>query len=146
MRLSRITSGVLLVLAAVGCELVTDGEIRRERLLAHIRHYHDPAVLEVPDTVAVATPFEVIVRSYGNGCVDQGDTELTVSGRAAEIVPYDHFVTHMPSNYACTDELRTFAHRATVRFDAVGSATVTARGRVLPGDSVIRVQHSVIVR
>jgi hypothetical protein len=146
MPLYRITFGILLVLAVVGCQFITDDEVRRERLLAHIRHYHDPAVLEVPDTVTVATPFEVIARSYGNGCVDQGDTELTVSGRAAEIVPYDHFVTHMPSNYACTDELRTFAHRATVRFDEVGSATVTARGRVLPGDSVIRVQDSVIVR
>ena len=138
--------GTLVLAVSAGCRLLTDNEIRRERQLALIEFYGDPIVLEIPDTVAVGSPFEVTVRTYGGGCIDPGDTELSVAGQAATVRPYDVFVTHLPPNYACTSDLRLYTHRAAVRFDQAGPATVTVHGRVRPGDSAIAVQRSVDVR
>ena len=131
---------------SVGCQLFTDNEIRRERQPAILRFYGDPLVLGVPDTVVQATPFEVTVRTYGGGCIDQGDTEVSVTGRSAALRPYDIFVTYLPPNHACTDDLRLYTHRAVLRFEQTGSATVTVHGRARPGDSVIAVQRSVHVQ
>jgi hypothetical protein len=131
---------------SLGCQLFTDNEIRRERQPAILRFYGDPLVLTTPETVAVATPFEVTVRTYGGGCIDQGDTEVSLTRRAAEVRPYDIFVTYLPSNYACTDDLRLYSHRAVLHFEESGPATVTVHGRAQPGDSVLAVQRSVYVR
>ena len=149
MSLSRSLPLLLLTLAlgsSAGCRLIADNEIRRERQLGLIQYYHDPLVVQIPETVAVASPFEVTVRTYGGGCIDQGDTEVSVVGQAAAVRPYDVFVTDLPPNYACTDELRLYTHRAHVRFEQAGPATVTVHGRVRPGDSVMVVQRSVHVR
>ena len=149
MSLSRplaLLLGTLVLAVSAGCRLLTDNEIRRERQLALIEFYGDPIVIEIPDTVAVGSPFEVTVRTYGGGCIDPGDTEVSVTGQAATVRPYDVFVTHLPPNYACTDDIRLYTHRATVRFDQAGPATVTVHGRVRPGDSAIAVPRSVHVR
>jgi hypothetical protein len=145
---SRISPALLFAIAlgSSACRLATDNEIRRERQPALIWFYHDPVVVQVPETVAVATPFEVTVRTYGGGCIDEGDTEVSVTGRAAVVRPYDIFVTHLPPNYACTSDLRLYTHRASVRFDDAGPATVTIYGRARPGDSTVVVQRSVHVR
>ena len=132
--------------SSAGCRQFTDNEIRRERQLGLIQFFHDPLVVQVPETVAVASPFEVTVRTYGGGCIDQGDTEMSVAGDAATVRPYDIFVTHLPPNYMCTDDLRLYTHRALIRFEHSGSATVTVQGRARPGDSTIAVQRSVHVR
>jgi len=149
MSLSRpflVLLGTLALASSAGCRLFTDNEIRRERQLALIEFYGDPLVVQIPDTAAVATPFEITVRTYGGGCIDQGDTEVSVAGQAASVRPYDVFVTSLPPNYACTSDLRLYTHRALVRFAQVGPATVTVHGRVRPGDSAIAVQRSVHVR
>jgi hypothetical protein len=130
----------------LGCQLFTDNEIRRERQPANLRFYGDPLILTMPETVAVATPFDVTVRTYGGGCIDEGDTEVSLTPRAAEVRPYDIFVTYLPPSYACTDDLRLYSHRAVLRFEEIGPATVTVRGRAQPGDSVIAVQRSVQVQ
>lgn len=134
------------LLAALGCRLSTDNEIRRERQPAFLQFYDDPIVIHVPETVTVATEFEVTVRSYGGGCIDQGDTEVSVVGRSASVRPHDHFVTHLPENYGCTRELRLYTHRAVLRFDERGLAAVTVHGRVHPGDSAIAVMRDVNVQ
>ena len=141
------------LVATVGCRLFTDNEIRRERQPAILQFYEDPIVIQVPETVAVASEFEVTVRTYGDGCIDQGDTEVSISGRQASVRPYDHFVTHLPPNYACPDILKVYTHRAVLRFDERGLATVTVHGRALtverPGpsqESTIAVSRSVTVQ
>jgi hypothetical protein len=131
---------------SLGCQLFTDNEIRRERQPAILRFYGDPVVLHVPDTVVVATPFQVAVRTYGGGCIDQGDTEVNVTGRAAAVRPYDIFVTYLPPNHACTDDLRLYTHTPVLRIEERGPATVTVHGVAQPGDSVIAVQRAVYVQ
>jgi len=138
--------GTLVLAASAGCRLFTDNDIRRERQLALIEFYGDPLVLQVPDTVAVGSPFEVTVRTYGGGCIDEGDTEVSVAGQAATVRPYDVFVTYLPPNYACTSDLKLYTHRALLRFEQVGPATVTVHGRVRPGDSAVAVHQTVHVR
>lgn len=146
---SRPLPFLVLILAlgsAAGCRLTTDNEIRRERQLGLIQFYHDPLVIQIPETVAVASPFEVTVRTYGGGCIDQGDTEVSLAGAVATVRPYDVFVTYLPPNYACTDDLRLYTHRAQLHFDQPGPATITIQGRVRPGDSTIVAQRVVHVR
>jgi hypothetical protein len=145
---ARVLAAPLAValLTGVGCRLSTDNEIRRERQTAVIEYYGDPIVIHVPETVAVGSEFEVTVRTYGGGCIDEGDTEVSVVGRSASVRPYDHFVTHLPPNYACTSDLKLYMHRALLRFDERGVATVAVHGRVRPGDSAIVVLRSVNVQ
>ena len=148
MRLSPpLTMALLLALAlSAGCRLSTGNEIVRERQLGLIRVHEDPLVVQVPGTVAVGSTFEVTVRTYGDGCIEQGDTEVSVVGRVASVRPYDVFVTDAPASYACTRELRLYTHRASLRFDEVGPATVTIYGRVQPGDTTVAVSRSVQVQ
>ena len=126
--------------------ILPDDEIRRERRLGWIQFYHDPIAIQVPAEVTRAVDFEVTVRTYGGGCIGQGDTEVSVDGRTAEVRPYDIFVTHLPPNMACTADLRLYTHRATLRFNAAGVATVRIRGRTHPGDGVVVINRPVIVR
>jgi hypothetical protein len=125
---------------------IVGDEIRRERQLAWIRFYEDPMLVEVPNVVSRGVDLEVAVRTFGGGCISQGDTEVSISGRSAEVRPFDVFVTHLPPNYACTSELRYYLHRATLRFAERGLATVRVRGRAHPGDRVIVVAKLVIVQ
>jgi hypothetical protein len=111
-----------------------------------IQFYQDPMLIEVPSVVSRGVDFEVAVRTFGGGCVTQGDTEVSIAGRTAEVRPFDIFVTRLPPNGACTNELRYFPHRATLRFAEAGTAVVHIRGRAQPGDDVIVVERLVQVR
>jgi hypothetical protein len=137
---------VLAAIALAGCTIITGNEIRRERRLGWIRFHNDPVVVEVPGIVSRGVDFDVTVRTYGGGCVDQGDTEVTLSGAEAEVRPFDIFVVEMPDNYACTDILKRFTHRATLRFTQAGAATVRIRGRAAPDGEVIVVERQVTVQ
>jgi hypothetical protein len=137
---------VLAVVALAGCTIITGNRVRRERQLGWIRFHNDPVVVEVPSTVSRGVDFDVTVRTYGGGCVDQGDTEIMLSGPDAEVRPFDIFVVEMPDNYACTDILKRFTHRATLRFTQAGAATVRIRGRAEPGGEIIVVERQVTVQ
>lgn len=117
-----------------------------ERRLAVIEFFGDSAPLSVPDTVAVGAPVEVAVRSYASGCVGPGETDVALTGLRAEVKPYDYYVTRLPENAACTDELRMFEHTATVRFATPGRATVRVRGRREPGGTGRTFERAVVVR
>ena len=146
--MTRVSAAAFVILAAgaaLACRTPTENEIRRERQLALLGFYHDPIVVDAPATASVSIPFDITVRTYGGSCIDQGDTEVSVTGLRADIRPYDHFVTHLPPRYACPDILHVYTHRATVRFDQSGTATVTVHGRVRPGDAAIAVQRTVRV-
>lgn len=137
---------VVAVAVALGCDALTGPEPRLARQAAVLRFYGDPVVVQVPDTVPRATEFAVTVRSYGGGCIQQGDTEVRVSGRTVVIRPHDLFVTELPPDAACTDDLRLHTHRATLRFEEPGAVLVTIHGRERPGDAAVAVQRSVHVR
>jgi hypothetical protein len=146
---SRLRTLGCVILAAgvgLGCQSPTDNEIQRERQLALLQFYHDPIVVHAPETASVSTPFDITVRTYGDGCIDEGDTEVSVSGLTADIRPFDHFVTYLPARYACPDILHFYTHRAAIQFDQAGIATITVHGRIRPGDGAIAVQRSVHVQ
>jgi hypothetical protein len=125
---------------------IVGDEVRRERQLAWIRFYQDPMLVEIPNVVSRGVDFEVAVRTFGGGCISQGDTEVSIAGKTAEVRPFDIFVTHIPPNSACTSELRYYLHRATLRFTEAGLATVRVRGRAHPGGRGVVVDEWVIVR
>jgi hypothetical protein len=137
---------VLAVAALAGCTIITGNGVRRERQLGWIKLHNDAVVVAVPSTVARGVDFDVTVRTYGGGCVDQGDTEVTLSGADAEVRPFDIFVVEMPGGYGCTDILKLFTHRATLRFTQAGTATVRIRGRAEPGGEIIVVERQVSVQ
>jgi hypothetical protein len=132
--------------AGLSCRSVTGDETQQERQLAWIRYYGERELVEMPSEVARGADFEVTVRTFGGGCIGQGDTEVSVSGRSAEVRPYDLFVTSLPPNAACTDDLRYYQHRATLRFTQTGTAVVRVRGREAPSRRVIFVVRTVQVR
>jgi hypothetical protein len=103
-------------------------------------------LVEIPKVVSRGVDFEVAVRTFGGGCMGQGDTEVSISGRSAEVRPYDLFPTRLPPNTACTADLRYYLHRATLRFSEAGLAMVRVRGRAHPGDRVVLILQRVIVR
>lgn len=138
--------GLSAIVALTGCRPITGDEIRRERQLGVIRLGQQAVVVEIPNAVSRNTDFSVTVSTFGNGCVDEGDTEVTTSGSHAEIRPFDIFVTHAPRNYSCADILRTHIHGATLRFSQAGLATVHIRGRDDPGGEVIVVERQVTVQ
>jgi hypothetical protein len=138
--------GLLAVVALTGCRLITGDEIRRERQLGVIRLGHQTVVVEIPNAVTRNTDLSVTVSTFGNSCVDKGDTEVTTSGSSAEIRPFDIFVTHAPRNYSCADILRTHVHGATLRFSQAGLATVRVRGRIEPGGETMVVERQVTVQ
>lgn len=133
--------------AVVSCRAITGvDDIRRERLPGVISFYGHPMVVEIPEAVDRGVEFQVTVHTFGGGCVDQGHTEVSVAAGSVEVRPYDVFVTHMPESYACTDILNRFPHRATLRLDQPGTATIRVRGRAQPGDTPLVIERTVLVR
>jgi hypothetical protein len=51
-----------------------------------------------------------------------------------------------PPDGACTDILQYHVHRATIRFNQLGGATVRVRGRAEPDDRVLTVERQVTVQ
>ncbi len=131
----------------LACSSITGEEdIERERMIGTIEFYSDPVRIQLPDTVQRGVTFPVRVRTYGGGCIDEGDTEVKVNGLAAQVTPYDIEVTHLPPGYACTADLRLYEHVGQVRFDQPGTATLIVRGRKKPEKTIISVERTVEVQ
>jgi hypothetical protein len=87
-------------------------------------------VLESPDTVAVSTPFEAVVRTLGpDGCWRADGARVSGAPNGAEIVPYDRI-----SGQNCTDAVRRLARTVTLRFDDSGEAVLRVTGRIISSD------------
>lgn len=94
------------------------------RITGVISFYDEPEVVEVPASAPAGEPFEVVVVTYGGGCVTRNGTEVDVSGLVVDVRPYD-----MDSGAeVCTDELRIFEHRAAVIVHEIGTAEVRFHG------------------
>jgi hypothetical protein len=114
------------------------------RELGFLELYGSPLEVTVPENVRTGEPFTVTVVTRGGGCTTAGDTEVALGGAAADVSPYD--LTATGPNVACPDILRAFTHEATLRFDALGTATVRVHGRREPGGETITVTRTVNVR
>lgn len=136
-----------LVAFALGCNLPT--WVEEVRVVGVVVGFQDddPHIV-VPDTVQAGADFTVSVRTYGGGCERQGSTELEVDGLGATVTPYD--ITLRGVNVACTAVLKSFTHKATLRFVESGTARVTVRGReggrAGHGDGLVTFERTVVVR
>ena len=101
----------------------------------------DDPHIDVPATVAAGSPFAVEVTTYGGGCVSEGYTQVSLTGRSAIVTPWDR----NSGGEICTLELRSFRHSATLRFDERGIATVTIRGMRVPGDEPVQFDRHIVV-
>ncbi len=135
------------LLCVSGCDFLLgeDEQPTFGRQLAIIEHYGDPVTIDLPQIVLREQPFEASVRTYGAGCVKQGDTELHMSGMSATLQAFDSFVVSMPSTFACVDILRLFSHSVILTFEDTGVATISVRGRREPGGDIITVSRSITV-
>ena len=108
-----IVSGMTLLAA---CGLVSKGT-DRTRVVGF--HNGDDASL-VPREVTAGESFKITVYTYGDGCVEVGDTESDVNGRIATVTPYDFFV----DRGACPQIFHTFGHEVDLTFEKPGTAEI----------------------
>jgi hypothetical protein len=83
--------------------------------------------LEAPDSVYAGTPFQIVVRTSGpGGCWQPDGADVSLSGLAAEVVPYDRVVG--PN---CLDVSRLLSRTLSLTFEEPGEALIRVTGRVL---------------
>lgn len=129
-----------MVVAAASCSGPTGPESGPR--LAVIQFYSDPVVAQAPDTARAAVSFQVHVRTYGDGCVSKGTTDVQIAGSSIDVRPYD---VHSGASF-CTEVLYMFDHQATVAVDEPGSYRVRFIGRAMPDDSAVTFVRTVVVR
>jgi len=130
----------LSVLALAGCGLIEDFTSDRE--IGHIDVSLDPhrPVIIAPDSVGLATPFIVVVNTFGSSsCTTPDGVALVAAPRLARIVPYDK----IQRQGACTADYASRPHQVTVQFTDTGAAIVRAVGRV--GAALDSVERVVVV-
>jgi len=113
-----------------------------DRRIGVIAFFGDPVVITAPDTVFVGQSFSVLVRTYGDGCVSQGGTEVQSVGLSIDVKPYD---VHSGARI-CTDILNMFDHTATLTVTRPGTAQIRFHGRQLPEDLPISELRQVAVK
>jgi len=124
-KLLSMVVGLCLVLA---CSSPTGAPVRRLGMIGGTNFTMDMKI-EVPDSVLRRRPFDISVRTMGNGCVSFGGTEVQVTGRTVDFRPFDLDVgLDLPKNSVCTAILLFFEHRASVQFDEAGRVTVRLHG------------------
>jgi hypothetical protein len=133
---------LLACLAALGCSGSPTASTGRE--LGFLEYHGTSAEVTVPETARVGEPFAVRVVTWGGGCTEKGETDVTRSGTRVDVRPYD--LTASGADIACPDILLRLVHEATVRFDAPGTATVRVHGRVEPGARTIVVTRTVVIQ
>ena len=141
----------LVVVLTTGCGLLFGGEgrilgtVHLESLESGLKR----PLIEVPETVSVATPFTVSVITKVGGCVRGGETEVEVIGSTATITPYDYSSekTQGGSDELCTTDLRLYEHVTEVTFDSPGASTVVVNSRrVLFDPEPIQYEYAVWVQ
>jgi hypothetical protein len=106
----------------------------------------DIAVVSVPEIVPADSAFDVSIRSYGDGCVAKGETEVSSSDGVVEIRSYDYDQKLIRFDRACTEQLKLIEHHALVVFHQKGTATIRFVGKSEPGRQIVRVERSVVVQ
>ena len=114
-----------------------------EVVLGRLSYFGHPSLVQAPDTVLVGVPFNVVVRTYGGGCISYGHTDVAyTSPRVIGVRPYD--IDSLED--VCTDELSLFDHTAELAVDSPGTWVIQFHGRQIPPDTVIIIERSVHAR
>jgi hypothetical protein len=138
----RSTAAILLLLLTAACDSLLGSSPDRLRRASILSTDLQPLAVTVPDSVNAGQSFEVRVRSYGDGCYEQGETPTVVQGTIAQVAPFDW----LRRNANCTAVLQTFDHVTSVTFPTAGSATVVILGVHEPNRSQVTVTRPVVVR
>ncbi len=128
---------VLTLLPACDSFLDPDGG----RRIGVIAFYSDPVTIHTPDTVQLGVPFEVSVRTYGDGCLREGPTNIRVRGLQIDVTPYD---IHSGGR-VCEAILNMFPHKATLALPTPGLARFLFYGKQEPDNLPITVGREVYV-
>lgn len=108
---------------ALGLHAGTDPVGEQRRVLAEIAGYHagDPFV----EVRLAGMAARVAVTTYGSSCNAKADTEVSLQGLTATVVPYNFAPPHGTS---CPRDLRAFVHEVTIPFSRSGAAQIRVRG------------------
>ena len=142
----RISVLIIVLAASSACSILEPDHKRTEREAAYLSYAGSPGLLEAPDTVIAGAPFFVSVRTYGGGCIDQGDTETAINEYFIEIRPFDIFTTHLPKGWACPAILAFYTHTVSLRITEAGTWTLRVIGRAGPGDSPEATERTIVVK
>ncbi|MFQ5691163.1 MAG: hypothetical protein ACE5HQ_12935 [Gemmatimonadota bacterium] len=127
--------------ASLACTMGPD----RRRVLGTLEiSEFDPVKVALPEVVSRNVGFDVVVRTYGGGCTERGDTKVTVKGLSATVVPFDFELVGPTLN--CPDILRSLTHAVELRFAQAGLARVVVRGWSELQQDTIDVERTVLVR
>lgn len=140
---SSLLALLLATLALAACESVTSSEPERRLRIGTIEFYDEPVTIETPETVAAGAEFEVLVRTFGGGCVEMGPTRVEPITGGARIVPIDSEL--FGENVVCTDQLKIFEHRARLSFDEPGTTLIVVRGGSEPSGAVVEFEREIEV-
>lgn len=141
---SRVVGGcaVLLALAAAGCGGFPFGP-DRERVPATIElSAGDPVEVVVPAVATRGVPFDVTITTYGGGCVEEADTEVSLQPTGAVVRPYQIVVRRN----VCTAELLINRRTVQVSLATPGPNRVVFHGWSEPSGQVIVVERTVEVQ
>ena len=111
----------------------TAGSTLRKVGITEFYNESDDVVL-VPDSVQAGEAFTVTVQTYGGGCTEADDIEVSIAEGVAVLTPYD--LTYIPGeNEGCDDILKRLSHATQLTFEQPGSASLQIRGRKVGGDN-----------
>lgn len=144
MNLARYVIGMCIIsLGLVTCRGSSAPDVAPE--LGIIDFYSDRSeVLTVPATARAGEDFEVVVRTFGNGCVSAAGTGVRYRGATAVLTPYDNDMSRSP-RVICLDILNRPVHTVTLRFPNAGVATVRVNGRSEPAGQAATVEATIVV-
>ena len=145
-RIVAFRTGIIAAAFCLGCGvLATEPEIRWELRPGTLEFHDEPIAIDLPQVAAVGLTAVITVRTFGGGCTQQGPTEVEVAGLTAIVQPMDSAIVPFP-DLACTSELRFFEHRAELKFDHAGVATVRVLGRREPGGGPVELERTLVVQ
>lgn len=133
----------LAALASLGAGCTNALEVTEVKRIGTIVHYEDPLLITTPDTVTAGDPFEVVVRTYGGGCVEKGEVAVQQEGLSVDVTPWD--LVREGEGLNCPDVLGMFDHRAVLTLPTARTAEIRFHGREAPADSLLVVTRSVVV-
>jgi hypothetical protein len=112
-----------------------------------LEFYDHKPMIDAPDSAPAATPFNITVRTYGDGCITSESTDVTVLDDGADIYVYDR--RRIPGdNEACTLMLVYLPHEATLSFANAGLKVIRIHGRHYdpPLDEALDVAREVTIQ
>lgn len=124
---------LLLATLFPACSLLTEDDAAPSAppglraVVGTIYFYDEAPVTDLPATVQAGAPFTVRIVTYGDGCYQQGPTQVDQQGLRATVTPYDYVPSNLAS-VACPAVLRSFEHTAALQFDQPGTAEVLVAG------------------